>query len=730
MRKTNGDLTVSVSETHKVRPAGRHILTIGSDLIKDPYAAVIELVKNSYDADSPDVIIEFNMLENLSYTITISDHGHGMTKETVINKWMVPSTDDKQTRRMSPAGRTMQGRKGIGRYAASLLGKDLRLETITPDGEKTVAFIEWARFEKAQYLDEVEILIETSNTNMPSGTKITISGDITHNFAWDEDQFKNLRFELKKLMAPTSIAVDSNFTQDRFDITLTIKNQFPEPTETTEPIEPYPIQDLFDYRISGNISADGKGSLSYTTQKSRNAVTEEIKFDLKSPTNCGEISFDIRVYDRDKEAIEALIGRGLKDEYGQYVGKNQARSLLNSLNGIGVYRNGFRIRPLGDADFDWLKLNKRRVQDPSKRIGSDQVIGYVQIQSEELSGLTEKSARDGLKENDAFKQLKNITEKVISELESRRFAYRKNTGLNRPALKVERELEQLFSFDEMKRNISTKLSKGGIDTKTTEEIINIIDKDAENKNKVADEIRQAVAIYQGQATLGKIINVILHEGRRPLNYFKNQIPNLQYWHNQLSETKDPGILEKIIPMTDGIGQNADIFAKLFGRLDPLAAGKRPPKKSITLKKTIGKVFSVFDHELELHHISHHITGPDEFRFPSWDQDIYAIFTNLIDNSIYWISEKKTLKREINIDIETKGDSLLYIDYRDTGPGIEPYLISSEAIFEPQFTTKPNGTGLGLAIAGEAAARNGLELKAFETDGGAYFRLQPKTEMAL
>jgi len=49
------------------------------------------------------------------------------------------------------------------------------------------------------------------------------------------------------------------------------------------------------------------------------------------------------------------------------------------------------------------------------------------------------------------------------------------------------------------------------------------------------------------------------------------------------------------------------------------------------------------------------------------------------------------------------------------------------IFEPQFSTKPSGTGLGLAIAGEAATRNGLELKAFESERGAWFRLQPKTE---
>ena len=131
--------------------------------------------------------------------------------------------------------------------------------------------------------------------------------------------------------------------------------------------------------------------------------------------------------------------------------------------------------------------------------------------------------------------------------------------------------------------------------------------------------------------------------------------------------------------------------------------------------------------MKSYNASAEIKGPDDFKFSSWDQDIYAIFTNLIDNSLYWISQKKVPMRQITIELLTDGDSLIHIDYRDTGPGIEPALIESEVIFEPQFSTKPGGTGLGLAIAGEAAERNGLELKVLESEEGAHFRLQPKTE---
>ena len=715
---------MKTDKSYTIRPAGRHILTIGRDLIQDNYAAVIELAKNAYDADSPDVHVEFMASATRSrYSIVISDHGHGMSKDDVVNKWMVPSTQDKLDRHKSPSGRTMQGSKGVGRYAASILGTDLLLETVTADGEKTTVYFEWSAFESARYLDDVEILIETTRVSEPSGTRLTMKGNDELFAEWDRRRFEKLQFELKKLKPPlTTVSKD-----DEFRIKLTI-NGFPEVGDIEEGIESYPLFDFYDYKISGSINADGKGVLTYSSQKSRITTEEQIRFNNDGePTRCGQLGIDIRVYDRDKDSIESLIGRGLKNNSGNYVGKNQAKQLLNAYNGIGVYRNGFRIRPLGDADFDWLQLNAQRVQNPSLRVGSDQAIGYVQIESENWSGLIEKSARDGLKENAAFDRLKQVTTAVIRQLETRRFNYRRSEGLSRSPRKVEQSLQGLFSFDELKQGVQTHLTKAEIDEKTTAQIIGLISRDEEDKNKIADEIRQAVAVYQGQATLGKIINVILHEGRRPLSYFRNQIPNLRYWNQSFQKTRDMGRLEKLLAIADGVEKNMEFFVTLFRRLDPLAAGKRGVRKLLDMKKTIKRTLSIFESEITSQNVSVQIKGPDNFKFSAWPQDIYAIFTNLIDNSLYWMSQKSGTMRQITIEILTDGDSLIHIDYRDSGPGIESNLIESEVIFEPQFSTKPDGTGLGLAIAGEAADRNTLELKAIESEKGAYFRLQPKAE---
>lgn len=711
---------MNIDTTYTIRPAGRHILTIGRDLIQDNYAAVVELVKNAYDADSPDVNIEFiASADGSGYTVVISDHGHGMSRDDVINKWMVPSTLDKRERGRSPQGRKLQGSKGVGRYAASVLGTDLFLETVTPEGEKTTVYLEWRDFEAAQYLDDVEILVETERVSARQGTRLTMKGNAEHLSQWDQKRFEKLRFELRKLKSPASAAVSN----EEFRINLTVQG-FP-CVYIKETIEPYPLFNRFDYRISGYINAKGEGTLTYSSQKARNMPEEKITFSV-NPTGCGELDIDVRVYDREKEAIDFL-RRGLKHGSGKYLTNLQARQLLNEYNGIGVYRNGFRIRPLGDPGFDWLELNKRRVNNPTLRISSNQVIGYVQIQSEGESGLTEKSARDGLKENEAFDRLKEVTTEVITELERRRYEYRRKAGLSRPAIKVERELEKLFSSDELKQSIQTQLTKGKVDKTTADRIIEIISQNAEHRNEVIDKIRQTVAIYQGQATLGKIVDVILHEGRQPLHYFRNRIPQIRRWVNSFRKDRDSSKLEKLLSIVDGLGQNADVFVKLFSRLDPLAAGKRSARKPLELKKTIEAALSVFESRMKSHNISAEVIGPDDFTFPCWLQDIHAIFTNLVDNSVYWICEKKVPTRKITIELSTDGHSLRHIDYRDTGPGIEPDLIESEVIFEPGFSTKPDGTGLGLAISGEAAERNGLKLKVLESNEGAHFILQLRTE---
>ncbi|ENV46396.1 hypothetical protein P255_00535 [Acinetobacter brisouii CIP 110357] len=713
-----------ITGSYKIRPAGRHLLTIGRDLIQDNNAALIELIKNAFDADSPDIKITFSMKEDHSfYKITIEDHGHGMDRDTIITKWMVPSTNDKLNRKTSPKGRILQGRKGIGRYAAAILGKDLLLESIDENGEKTTAFIEWQQFENAKFLDDVEILIESTQTKESPGTTLIVTGDKVGLEEWSDKKLQDLQFQIKKLMSPLNKEVQAN-ENDKFEVYI-IQDHFIQSPDglIEEKIEPFPLIDMFDYRISGKLNENGDGIFKFQTQKSTtHNFNDEITFSLGRPTNCGKLEFDISVFDREIESLDQLIQRGIKHNSNTFFSRQETRKLLDDYNGIGVFRNGFRIRPLGDADFDWLKLNKQRIQNPSQKIGSNQVIGHINIESEEHSNLIEKSARDGLKENLAFDNLKKISTQIIELLELRRFEIRRKLGISRPAVKIEQELELLYSFKNFGDEIVNTLKSKGLDSASTEAVSQMLFKKSKEITKAAENLQKTLAMYQGQATVGNIINLVLHEGRLPLSAIKSNIKYFKKRHNEFLETQDENKLNASIPFATEISKNAESFSELFSRLDPLAYKNRDKVEDINVYKELVSVVSMFANDMSEKDISYTITGSQTVEYECWSQDLRSIFINLIQNSIYWMHEKNSHEKKITIHIGEENAQLAFIDYKDSGPGIDKSINDKNLIFEPQFTTKKEGMGLGLAIAGEAAQRNGLHLSIFDVPIGVYFRI--------
>lgn len=733
---------------YKIRPAGRHIITIGRDLIKDKYAAIVELVKNSYDADSPVCTVSLLPFEkkiiendkeviNKGIKVIIKDEGHGMSFETVTDKWMVPSTDDKLYRKLSPNKRILQGKKGIGRYSASMIGDDLVLQTIDDAGDLTTLYLIWKHFEDAKYLNDVDVLIENFKTDKPSGTEIIIVGDESHLNEWDNKQLKNLKSELKKLIPPIDKEINED-DENKFKILLEL-GDFPYEgySNVIEQIEPYPLFELFDYRISGVISKDGTAKLKFENNRVKGAPVEELQdFEILLNQNddedkqnyCGELKVDFRVFDRDPASIDGLIERGLKDpQTGEYVGRREARIILDTFNGVGVYRNGFRIRPLGDAGFDWLYLDNQRVQNPSLRVGCDQVIGFIHIQSEDASGLVEKSARDGLKENSEYFGLREIAKQVLKELENRRFAYRQNVGLGRSNRNINEKIKALYNFKDLQEKIDKELDALGIEKNRRKKIDQLISEKEAKSNKIADELKQVIALYQGQATVGKIVNVVLHEGRKPLGYFKNQIPIIQDWSKLLKENFSQELLDKIINRLSVIGEQGTIFTKLFHKLDPLSAKKRDKKKDFNLREIIVNVLHIFSVDILKQKINVEIDCDVNLTVFGWKEDFYYVFTNLVENSIYWLQSNVDKPKEISFKVYEDED-LLIIEYRDSGPGIDKHLIENEIIFEPEFSNKTGGgTGLGLAIAGEAIDRNDGDLKAIFSENGAYFKIEIKIQ---
>lgn len=191
---------------------------IGRENISDSNGAIIELVKNAYDADAENAYIQFDIKyedipkeidksvlktdfteneietiktgyeleknifvkkDNLSEEeleklkeiffsknqIIIVDNGTGMDEDIIKNVWMNIGTDDKEVNVCSKKGRIKTGAKGIGRFALEKLS--LKTEVYTKTENKPMVYwsIDWTQFDKAKLLDEINAEVQIKKEN-------------------------------------------------------------------------------------------------------------------------------------------------------------------------------------------------------------------------------------------------------------------------------------------------------------------------------------------------------------------------------------------------------------------------------------------------------------------------------------------------------------------------------------------------------------------------------------
>ncbi|EKO5298618.1 ATP-binding protein, partial [Campylobacter coli] len=558
----------------KIRPEARLIKTIGEDLIKNPYAAVVELIKNSYDADSEIVIVSIELTNEYVYDkkqkflkFTIEDDGEGMSLETIKNTWMVPATSYKVNKQYSSKKkRVVQGKKGIGRYASAILGDFLRITTTDLNGMTSIIEIDWKQFDDGKFLDEINIPYECNRTNLKSGTKIEIYSSIEvyydeikqqyqDKINWNKDQNKLLFKELRKLLVPTNKSNETfeiiflNNGLDKLDI-----------DDKNEKIEPFPLLDFYEYRIKGKISSNGKGLLFYENKNFENS-NEKIELDLRN--TCGNIEVDLMVFDLDPDVIQNLVNKQ-KDKEEKQLGKSEFKALIKQYSGVGIYRNLFRIRPYGDYDFDWLGLNARRVNSPTMSISTNQIAGFVSIESENKSNLIEKSDREGLKENENYDNLKKILLEVLSEVEKRRYEFRKNTKRGRVvANNIKDTIRDVFSFDDVNNKISVILHKANIDAHIIEKVQFELKQEEIKKNNGLKNIEEVLAMYEAHAALGKLVLYVLHEGRKPMQIIGLKLNNLKKSLQRFIKTKDESIEQDIKKYNEDSLSQLEKLSNLF-----------------------------------------------------------------------------------------------------------------------------------------------------------------------
>lgn len=710
----------------RLRPRARLLRTLGEELISNEVVALIELVKNSYDADATHVLIRFTgPLEPGKGSIDVIDNGHGMELETVQSVWMEPATPSKrgQLRRTDKFKRRFLGEKGIGRFASSRLANELEVITRkTCAAQEVYGIFDWRQFDdEKKYLDEILILWEErapveikpggainllwgSEDEMPtshareSGTLLRM---ISLKQKWEAQHFDDLRRALARLVSPKFTKKKEEDKDPGFEVELALPPEF---SQFSSKVEPPPILKHPHYVVRGSVKTDGSFSISYKVLAEgidklleghfvrvkdakgrfelRDIKAAEAKQDdgptETRPTECGPLDLELRVWDR--------------DELGNVVQKTHStiqdiRRDLDAVAGVNIYRDGFRVLPYGEPQDDWLRLDLRRVQNPTLRLSNNQIYGVVHISADSNPKLRDQSNREGLDENQALQDLRDVMSEVLSRLETLRY-----TARPRATSKSGKPVGGLFAGFDLKPladYVATKLPQ---DKQAKE----LVEKTEQLFGCQLKEIQTVLGRYQRLATLGQLIDHVLHEGRQPIASINSEAA-LGLEDVQRADRLADGFVTKAAGRFTVIRKQGDVLAIAFKRMEPFGGRRRGRPTQLYLEEIIRDAFAVFADDIARLNVKTRL--PRTQTLVRVDPaEMQEVIINLMQNSLYWLEQVNESKREVEVSVERKGPDHVDILFSDSGPGVSPE--NRELIFEPYFSTKPEGVGLGLSIVGE------------------------------
>jgi putative two-component sensor kinase len=712
-----------------LRPKARLLRTLGADLISSEKVALIELVKNSYDADASRVDITFDgPLKKNQGVIEILDDGHGMDANTIENTWLTIATNSKRSSRPKTSkGRPILGEKGIGRLAISRLGTVLEITTKTADANKEVFLtINWDDFNNDElYLDQVSVnwserepQVFKESSNKYSGTLLRIK-NISKNYT--EKDIGDIYNSLTRLISPKQNSIQK-ITDDDFSIFLNFKN-----VESGYDKYSGSVKSEFDthdphYRLTGVIDDDGNlvGEFAYldraTKQLKKNDINGGIWITKERKPTCGDIYFDFKVWDRDNDSLRLLLDIN-RDEIEAK--PQDIRDSLDTRAGISIYRDGFRVFPYGESGNDWLDLDNRRIQNPSQRISNNQILGSVFIDSQANPLLKDQSNREGILAGEAYTDFTTLLSGAINKLEVERSRVR---AKNRKK-ETHTKLPKLFEDVDISNIISIVNSKYPRD----EELKLLLnDKDTKIKNGI-NQTRIVLSSYSRLATLGSLVDRLVHEIRSALSGINSNSDFIEMDIEELCSESTINYIEiknTIFPKVDKIKNNSSMIDSQIKHIEPFGGGRKKGRpKKVDVAPLIQNIIDIYSNDIKNNNITLIYDG--QSNISSLDPgEFSSVIKNLLENAIYWSSHPDSHAPNnptIEIEVARAPEGSLLVRVSDTGPGVNDE--DKNRIFYPYETNKDGGTGLGLTIAGyivEDIYKGELNLIQYGTLEGATF----------
>lgn len=435
---------------------------LGAELVTDQVTALMELIKNSYDADASYVKVTINTQE--SYTdsalyypshkgyIIVEDNGCGMDENTITNSWLTISYSNKRAvngvKKVSKKGRTPLGDKGLGRLSTQRLANICEIMS-KPEGKTAVhAGFDWRSFDSAKSFSDVDVPIESFEWKKDHGTKLMLLDLIDVSNSWNDEGLTRFKAMLCQLVSPYSelrpfnvyVSVDGqsiDLEQEMSKLTLAaitdITFEYKDKVMTIEAdISPRKLIGTDGDTYRRIIECDGGMMFCQFflgQKKSKNFKRAEDRFhflhlhtslklyDVKPQSlfdpiiDPGDFTAKIREYSFGRDDSTTMSWSQLFNNFNTY------KTFVQQQRGIKLFRDGFAIRPYGIDGQDWLDLSSGQTSGASfYGLRPGNVIGYVAISEGVNVNLKDKTDREGLVDNDYYIVFRDLLKQAVVRL--------------------------------------------------------------------------------------------------------------------------------------------------------------------------------------------------------------------------------------------------------------------------------------------------------------------------
>lgn len=673
------------------------IQRLGYELVGRAETAVSELIKNSYDADATVVDVDFVDSYQSGGTLIISDNGTGMTEDQLINGFMrISSTDKIHNPTSEIFKRTKAGRKGIGRFATQRLGEQLIIITQTKETKQAIKItIDWDKYTIDKDLTSITFPIEEIEKEKEQGTTLRIKN---LRDGWTDGAIKRVFRYVLDLFQPdylSEISKNNNFAiknEDSFKVNF---NRI----QNGEKLQILNDQiDVFDKSLAifeGYIDKEHNGIITVKSESLGLDDIQSIDFseEEKQYKGLSDVYFKIHyfIYNRPQYYRGKISNTDLK----------KIQDLSQTASGVRLYRNGFRVLPYGEPTDDWTRVDRRWTSESGKTnvpLSNRSLFGFVEIADTEGKMFEETSSREGLIENEAFKQLSDFINKSLVKARDRivekitTFKEEKNTDdFTQTSVKQEQ------SNEDMLKTLKDLLSE---DTETPKTIA-----DKESRRQKGEEIIEQITKQLEEAGMLRVLaglGLTIGEFTHEITNFKSPV----YGH--IHKLYNQNLSHDSIEQVSGLEK---IFNSLYSYTGyfstTISQNINRATNPVDLLAVIDSFQQTIKNDLEKNNIL--------FEVEEWDFDVKtvpmhrsewsSILFNLYTNSKKAIKREKT-KGKILVEVGVENDNT-FIKFHDNGDGIPKenrhrifnafFSTSTPASFEAPRDEQMVGTGLGLKI---------------------------------